>query len=303
MGDTKSIGVAFRDQNLDGSTIENSVIGATTPAAATFTTMTSTTAVVGGSTLSGTELGYVDGITPGTVEADKAIVPTTDKHIDALVISDGGLALGSGAGTAISATAAELNYNDVTTLGTAQASKTLTTDANKMLAWTVSSATVGNVEPFTLGTTLTGAGATGGRVKFSLDTDVALGGWSNALKGIVTYGANGSTSGLGSAVVGELVMSAGTTGGTYAPIESEITLGSGAAVGTATSFLYGNVTDDSATFNTNGYFFELGGGVVDTSGGLYDQVTEQVATAQARLKVRIGGTTWYIPLCDTTSLA
>jgi hypothetical protein len=251
MGDTKSIGVAFRDQNLDGSTIENSVIGASTPAAATFTTMTSTTAVVGGSTLSGTELGYVDGITPGT----------------------------------------------------AQASKTLTTDANKMLAWTVSSATVGNVEPFTLGTTLTGAGATGGRVKFSLDTDVALGGWSNALKGIVTYGANGSTSGLGSAVVGELVMSAGTTGGTYAPIESEITLGSGAAVGTATSFLYGNVTDDSATFNTNGYFFELGGGVVDTSGGLYDQVSEQVATAQARLKVRIGGTTWYIPLCDTTSLA
>lgn len=130
MADSISIGCAYRDQKIDGGVIDNTVIGGTTAVAGTFSTMTATTAVIGGSTLSGTELGYVDGITPGTVAVDKAIVPTTDKHIDALVISDGGLALGSGAGTAITATAAELNYNDITTLGTLAASKAWTSDAN-----------------------------------------------------------------------------------------------------------------------------------------------------------------------------
>lgn len=74
MADSKSIGIAYRDQQLDGAVIDNSVIGATTPAAGTFTTMTATTAVVGGNTLSGTELGYVDGITPGTTSPSKAVV-------------------------------------------------------------------------------------------------------------------------------------------------------------------------------------------------------------------------------------
>lgn len=55
------------------------------------------------------ELDVLAGVTPGTVAAGKAVVTTTNKHIDALVISDGGLALGSGAGTAIGATAAEIN--------------------------------------------------------------------------------------------------------------------------------------------------------------------------------------------------
>jgi len=192
---------------------------------------------------------------------------------------------------------------DGVTAGAVTASKAVVVDASKMLAWTVSSATVGNVEPLSLTTTLTGPGATGGRAKFAMTTNVALGGWSNALKGIVTYGAAGKTAGMGSAVCGELVMSAGTVDGTYAPIESEVTLGAGAAIGSAASFFYGNVTDDSATFNTNGYFMELGAGVVNTADGLFDEVTEQVVTAQARLKVRIGGAVWYIPLCDTSALS
>ena len=80
--------------------------------------------------IAASDLAKIDGITNGTVAAGKAIVPTTDKHIDALVISDGGLALGAGAGTAVSATAAELNYNDITTLGTLAASKAWTSDAS-----------------------------------------------------------------------------------------------------------------------------------------------------------------------------
>ena len=81
MANTKPVGVAYKDPELDGAVIDNSVIGGTTPAAGTFTTMTCTTAVVGGNTLSGTELGYVDGITPGTVTASKAVVVDSNKDI------------------------------------------------------------------------------------------------------------------------------------------------------------------------------------------------------------------------------
>lgn len=82
------------------------------------------------------DLDYITVATAGTVEANKAVVVGADKNIDTIAIADGGLKLGAGAGTAVTATAVELNYNDVTTLGTVQASKALTADANKVVTWT-----------------------------------------------------------------------------------------------------------------------------------------------------------------------
>jgi len=99
-------------------------------------------------------------VTPGTLDvngqelildadADTSITADTDDQIDikiagaddfqftantftaqsgsGVVIPEGGLTLGS---TAVSATAAEINYNDIATLGTSAASKTITADAN-----------------------------------------------------------------------------------------------------------------------------------------------------------------------------
>ena len=99
-------------------------------------------------------------VTPGTLDvngqelildadADTSITADTDDQIDikiagaddfqftantftaqsgsSVVIPEGGLTLGS---TAVSSTAAELNYNDIATLGTSAASKTITADAN-----------------------------------------------------------------------------------------------------------------------------------------------------------------------------
>ena len=99
-------------------------------------------------------------VTPGTLDvngqelildadADTSITADTDDQIDikiagaddfqftantftaqsgsGVVIPEGGLTLGS---IAISSTAAEINYNDISTLGTSAASKTLTADAN-----------------------------------------------------------------------------------------------------------------------------------------------------------------------------
>lgn len=121
------------------------------------------------------DLAKIDGITNGTVVAGKAVVPTTDKHIDALVISDGGFALGAGAGTVVTATAAELNYNDVTTLGTAQASKTVTADANKDVTGFRSIAVDGGVVNSKLGALTVGPVVTSAGVDISANTNRVAG--------------------------------------------------------------------------------------------------------------------------------
>jgi hypothetical protein len=58
---------------------------------------------------------------------------------------------------------------------------------------------------------MTGAGGVGGRTLLQVNADAALGSFTNALKAITVYGASGSTSGLGSAFVAELTLSAGTS--------------------------------------------------------------------------------------------
>ncbi len=55
------------------------------------------------------ELDNLDGPVAGTASASKAVVLGTNKNLDVLVIADGGFSLGAGAGTAVTATAAELN--------------------------------------------------------------------------------------------------------------------------------------------------------------------------------------------------
>ncbi len=152
------------------------------------------------------------------------------------------------------------------------------------------------VNPITSTTTMTGAGTTGGRALFQMNAQAALGGWSNAVKAIVVYNSSGSTSGLGSALVAEIQLSTGTTSGTYAPLESEIVVGTSGSLGTATSFLYMNVDDDSSSFKNNGYFFEMGDGVVVQSGGMFYGQTKTAIHKTHTLKVRINGTTYYLAL-------
>ena len=109
--------------------------------------------VIGGNTLSSTELLFLDGITAGTVTPSKALVVDSNKDIASLrnitltgELDAGSLDVSGDAdidgtletdalsidGTAVSATAAELNYNDTgASVGTVVASKTVTVDANK----------------------------------------------------------------------------------------------------------------------------------------------------------------------------
>jgi len=153
--------------------------------------------------------------------------------------------------------------------------------------------------------TMTGAGGTGGRTLFQLNTNVALGSFSNALKAEVVYGASGRTTGLGSAFVAEMTLSAGTSAGTYAPVEIELNLGTGASTGTASSLMYASVNGDGkAAMDDNGYVLNLAGVTAGASKlfanngsiGNVDEITNG-------LKVRIAGADYFILLATAANFA
>lgn len=85
------------------------------------------------SVISTTELGFLDGVTAGTASASKAVVLGADKNVDTIAVAEGGLKIGAGAGTAMTASAAELNLIDGSIAGTAVAGKAAVLGATKNL--------------------------------------------------------------------------------------------------------------------------------------------------------------------------
>jgi len=149
-------------------------------------------------------------------------------------------------------------------------------------------------EPVLFSNVMSGAGQVGGRVKVDLTISAAAGGWSNAFKAMTTYGAAGSTTGLGSTICAEMVLSAGTTVGNYAPVEIELVLGSGAVTGTRTAFMHMQVSGaDKATMDTYGNLFDLDGLTV-ASGKMFQANTAAASTHC--LRCNIGGTAYYVML-------
>lgn len=115
-------------------TAPGGVVGNVTGVASEATTLTGLTASVA-------ELNYNDITAAGTAQASKTAVLGPNKNLDTLVIADGGLKLGSGAGTAVTATAAELNLLDRTgAAGVNEASKALVAGAQNNLDTLVLSA-------------------------------------------------------------------------------------------------------------------------------------------------------------------
>ncbi len=147
-----------------------------------------------------------------------------------------------------------------------------------------------NCEPFYMYSILTGTSPVGGRARFHTYINVAAGGWTNALKGYVEYGASGRTTGLGSAVCAEILLTAGTTSGTYAPLESELVANTNASTGTSTSFLHcnGSGTAVATTIDTSACLLELGTGLTVGSGKFIDTAITAL-TAYGGLRVRIPG--------------
>ena len=113
-------GLVDQDLTIVGGTVNNSVIGGSTAAAGSFTTLSaSSTVTIGGTALTSTasELNILDGVTATASELN--ILDGVTSTATELNILDG-----------VTATTAEINYLDITTLGTSEASKVVTSDAN-----------------------------------------------------------------------------------------------------------------------------------------------------------------------------
>jgi hypothetical protein len=110
--------------------------------------------------------------------------------------------------------------------------------------FTTSSSTNGgtSVRPFYFKNTMTGAGGVGGRAEFCMSiSNVVLGGWANALKGLAECNTSGRCTGLLSGVCGEVVLPAGNVSalsGNYAAIEAELNAPAGCVPSAATGFLF-----------------------------------------------------------------
>ncbi len=194
----------------------------------------------------------------------------------------------------LTASATELNYNDITTLGTVQASKVLTASASKGVIWTTTSDATWN--PLSMTNTMTGAGTTGGRAYFEMTAAVVLGGWANALKAYTNFTGGGGVTGMGSALVAELKLGTAAAG-TYAPLESELVMASGGSTGTSVSFLYGNITGTGeGDLNAAVNLFELGAGVSIASGDMIQTIAEATVASTHSIRIKIAGTTYYIPI-------
>lgn len=176
-----------------------------------------------------------------------------------------------------------------------------TAAAGTFTALTATSASVTNTtsttslyQPVAVTSTLTGAGVTGGRSNFSTTINSAAGSFTNALKANVAYGASGKTTGLGSSFVAELTLSAGTVDGTYAPLELELNVPSGASTGTMTNFIYASMQGaDVGTMDTNGRFLNIQG--VTAGAGKMWVTGSTLGSAAGGLRCRIGGTDYWLP--------
>jgi hypothetical protein len=99
-----------------------------------------------------------------------------------------------------------------------------------------------------------------------------------------------------------MTLSAGTSAGTYAPVEIELNLGTSASTGTTSSLLFASVNGDGkATFDSNGFIMNIAGlttgaaKAFGTPGATFVAANTAIGGANARgLKVKIGTATFYL---------
>lgn len=219
--------------------------------------------------------------------------------------SSGAFLVNGGAlGTPASGTVTNLTGTASININGTVGATTPNTGAFTSVGVTNTTSTTSLYEPVVVASTLTGAGVTGGRSKFDTTINSAAGSFSNALKANVSYGASGKTTGLGSAFVAEMTLSAGTVDGTYAPVEVELNAATGDSTGTATSLIYASVngTGANTVVNAAATFVNLQG-LTAGSAGATNMVTAPgnnfvAADIQSGIgiKVKVGNNFYYIPL-------
>ena len=178
-------------------------------------------------------------------------------------------------------------------------------DDQAILMTTSSTATSGSDSqaPIKMNHTMTGVGSVGGRAEFNTTYNGAgaIGGWSNALKGNFTFGASATGgTGLHSAVCAEItVPDASVSGGFYTCFEGELNLPSShVPQANQLSFMYLKANTTAATMDTYGALFSLQG-LTSGDNKMWDETVSLTnPQIEAMLRIDVGGTFWYIPVCD-----
>jgi len=191
-------------------------------------------------------------------------------------------------------------YLDGAVINNSTITGTVTSTAVSNVAVTNATTGSSNAAASTTTLTLTGVGGVGWASKSDLEANVALGAYANGLYGYLEFGASGRVTGLASGVVGEVVLSAGCTQGTYAAIEAEIGMPSGAVTGTNTSFFYlSSYGADKATFDTSGTLFNLAGVTKGSGNFLQDTTSGSTIRPVQVIKVVTPDGIRYLPLYVT----
>jgi hypothetical protein len=195
-------------------------------------------------------------------------------------------------------------YLDGAVINNSTITGTITSTAVSNIAVTNATTGSSNAAASTTTLTLTGVGGVGWASKSDLEANVALGAYANGLYGYLEFGASGRVTGLASGVVGEVVLSAGCTQGTYAAIEAEIGMPSGAVTGTNTSFFYlSSYGADKATFDTSGTLFNLAGVTKGSGKFLQDTTSGSTIRPVQVIKVVTPDGIRYLPLYSTAAIA
>jgi|TARA_R110000868_G_scaffold410205_2_gene697603 hypothetical protein len=169
------------------------------------------------------------------------------------------------------------------------------------------SAATGSVDAVAISATetITGTGGVGFSVKGAQSVNVVAGAYLSALYGILTFGSSGRVTGLAAGATAEIVLSAATTAGTYAALDLEIGMPTGAVTaGTGTSFMYlSSYGADKATFDTTGNLFTLAGIAKGTGKLLQDTTSGATIRPVQALRVITPDGVRYLPLYSTVAIA
>ena len=265
-----------------------------------------------GVTLDGQALTGIEVLMPGTYTAgtEYAGYFSGDGTIVA-VCSDDAAALTIGGtvttGLSIGAAATGLTFTGGYTtaaiqLGTAGSMMTLAAHDDHAIDINTTSASddgVNSVRPLHMISTMTGAGGVGGRAEFQTTISAALGSWANALKGYtVITDTVGSVSGLGSAIVSELLLPAtALSTGTYAVNEMELVTQASGVYTSPVSFMWCQVSGNQTAMDTwddTGYVMTLVG-LSEGTGNVFSVGAGGAAVA-ATLRIKVGDTPYYVML-------
>lgn len=181
-------------------------------------------------------------------------------------------------------------------------SQTWDMSGNDLVVSSVSLDGTNSSSPFNVSIPLTEAGSSANGANIVSTTEVTLGTYANSINGKLDFGTAGAVTGLGGAICAEIDLGPGTTAGSYACFEAEMILPTSASTGTRSSFMTMNASGAAvATFDTNGFLFDVNG-LTPNTGKLFRTGLSQAVTASARLRVQVGGTSYYIPLCVNEAL-